>query len=326
MSGSCPPTTRRPTSGSCASTSSTRVGDVGSFTPMPTDGDPDECAARYDRVLREVIHGHGIDLIHLGFGPDGHTASLFSDSPSLDVTDAFSLATEDPSGRNPHPRLTVTYPVIDSARMAVFTVSGQEKHAAIRSAPRRRQPAGRPSGGAPDPLAGRPGGIGRPRGVSTTEKCDGPRRVGRGRPRRADRGRPSGTRPASRPPGDLLAQGLHPAHHAVPGPVRLLHLRQAPGPVRQPVPRPATTCFASPRPAGKPAATRPSSRWANDPSFAIRPRPSGWPSAATHRRSTTWPPCARRSCRRPGCSPTPTRGPSTPTSWSGSGRSRPARG
>jgi 6-phosphogluconolactonase len=108
-----------------------RVGDVGSFTPMPTDGDPDECAARYDRVLREVIHGHGIDLIHLGFGPDGHTASLFADSPSLDVTDAFSLATEDPSGRNPHPRLTVTYPVIDSARMAVFTVSGQEKHPAI---------------------------------------------------------------------------------------------------------------------------------------------------------------------------------------------------
>ena len=108
-----------------------RVGDVGSFTPMPTDGDPDDCASRYDRVLREVIHGPGIDLIHLGFGPDGHTASLFAGSPSLDVTDAFSLATEDPSGRNPHPRLTVTYPVIDSAKMAVFTVSGLEKHAAI---------------------------------------------------------------------------------------------------------------------------------------------------------------------------------------------------
>jgi 6-phosphogluconolactonase len=108
-----------------------RVGDVGSFTPMPTDGDPDECASRYDRVLREVIHGPGIDLIHLGFGPDGHTASLFARSPSLDVTDAFSLATEDPSGGNPHPRLTVTYPVIDSAKMAVFTVSGREKHAAI---------------------------------------------------------------------------------------------------------------------------------------------------------------------------------------------------
>jgi 6-phosphogluconolactonase len=108
-----------------------RVGDVGSFTPMPTDGEPEECAARYDAVLREVVHGHGIDFVHLGLGPDGHTASLFAGSPSLDVTDAFSLATEDPSGANPHPRLTVTYPVIDSARVAVFTVAGREKHAAI---------------------------------------------------------------------------------------------------------------------------------------------------------------------------------------------------
>lgn len=107
------------------------VGGVGSFTPMPTDGAPDACAARYDEVLRQVTGGPGIDLIHLGLGPDGHTASLFADTPSLDETDRLSLATEDPSGRNPHPRLTVTYPVIDSARMAVFTVAGKEKHQAI---------------------------------------------------------------------------------------------------------------------------------------------------------------------------------------------------
>jgi 6-phosphogluconolactonase len=109
-----------------------RVGDVGSFTPMPTDaGDPDACAASYDAVLRELVHGPGIDLIHLGLGPDGHTASLFANSASLDVTDVFALATEDPNGRNPHPRLSVTYPVIDSARSAVFTVIGTEKHDAI---------------------------------------------------------------------------------------------------------------------------------------------------------------------------------------------------
>jgi 6-phosphogluconolactonase len=108
-----------------------RVGNVGSFTPMPTEGDPDACAAEYDAVLRELVHGPGIDFIHLGLGPDGHTASLFPDASSLEVTDAFSLVTQDPSGRNPHPRLTVTYPVIDSARVAVFTVAGREKHAAI---------------------------------------------------------------------------------------------------------------------------------------------------------------------------------------------------
>jgi len=109
-----------------------RVGDVGSFTPMPTDGDDAAaCAARYDGVLRRVLDGPGIDLIHLGFGSDGHTASLFADAPSLEVTDALALATEDPSGRNPHPRLTVTYPVIDAARLAVFTVMGEAKHDAI---------------------------------------------------------------------------------------------------------------------------------------------------------------------------------------------------
>jgi 6-phosphogluconolactonase len=108
-----------------------RVGDVGSFTPMPTDGQPEACAADYDAVLRRVTGGPGIDLIHLGFGPDGHTASLFPHAPSLGVTDALCVATVDPSGTNPHRRLTATYPVIDSARTAVFTVAGAEKHEAI---------------------------------------------------------------------------------------------------------------------------------------------------------------------------------------------------
>ncbi len=48
---------------------------------------------------------------------------------------------------------------------------------------------------------------------------------------------------------------------------------------------------------GRPAATRPSSPWASGPSCATRPPPSGWPSTATPRRSTTWPRCARRSLR-----------------------------
>ena len=60
------------------------------------------------------------------------------------MTDRLCLATEDPSGRNPHPRLTVTYPVIDSARIAVFTVAGRREARGDRAAPRRRGPAGRP--------------------------------------------------------------------------------------------------------------------------------------------------------------------------------------
>ncbi len=109
------------------------VGGVGSFTPMPTDlGDPDACAAAYQEVLAGVLAGPGIDLIHLGMGTDGHTASLFPGAPTLDAgPDTLVLATQDPNGRNPHPRLTVTLPVIDSARLAVFTVAGESKQDAV---------------------------------------------------------------------------------------------------------------------------------------------------------------------------------------------------
>jgi 6-phosphogluconolactonase len=105
---------------------------VGSFTPMLTDGDPERCAAEYDAVLRGVMESPGIDLIHLGLGPDGHTASLFSGSEALAVRDRLAVATCDPNDRNPHQRLSVTYPLIDSARIAVFTVVGPEKHDAVR--------------------------------------------------------------------------------------------------------------------------------------------------------------------------------------------------
>jgi len=108
------------------------LGGVGSFTPMATEGDPAENADAYDRALRSLLSGPGIDLIHLGLGPDGHTASLFPLAPSLEETGRLCVATEDPSKRNPHTRLSVTYPLIDAARQAVFTVSGPEKHEAVR--------------------------------------------------------------------------------------------------------------------------------------------------------------------------------------------------
>lgn len=107
------------------------LGGVGSFTPMPGQLDPEQAAADYDALLTTLLAGPGIDLIHLGLGPCGHTASLFPNSPSLGVTDRRAIATEDPNGRNPHRRITVTYPVIDSARLAVFTVAGAEKHEAV---------------------------------------------------------------------------------------------------------------------------------------------------------------------------------------------------
>ena len=109
-----------------------RVGPVGSFWPMPTERPVDECVAAYQRIISDVVTGPGIDLIHLGMGPDGHTASLFPGDPSLDADPGqLVLATQDPNGRNPHPRLTLTLPAINSARLAVFTVAGASKADAV---------------------------------------------------------------------------------------------------------------------------------------------------------------------------------------------------
>ena len=108
------------------------LGGVGSFSPMPTDGDPDGCAAAYQGIIGRLVDGPGIDFIHLGLGPDGHTASLFPGAASLNAgRDHLVLATEDPNGANPHPRLTITLPVIDRAGLVAFTVSGAEKRAAL---------------------------------------------------------------------------------------------------------------------------------------------------------------------------------------------------
>jgi 6-phosphogluconolactonase len=82
----------------------------------------------YDQLLATAGPA---DLLHLGLGPDGHTASLFSQSAALDVTDHLFVENIDPSGRNPHRRLTVTFPAISQAHLVVFTVSGAEKRQAF---------------------------------------------------------------------------------------------------------------------------------------------------------------------------------------------------
>ena len=63
------------------------------------------------------------DLVLLGIGADGHTASLFPGDPALDVTDRPVVRVERPD----HPRLTLTYPVIGAARAAAFLVAGADK-------------------------------------------------------------------------------------------------------------------------------------------------------------------------------------------------------
>jgi 6-phosphogluconolactonase len=83
-------------------------------------------------VIADLLAGPGIDLVHLGLGPDGHTASLFPNAPTLNAgLDVLVAATEDPNGRNPHARLTLTLPVLNAARCVVFTVAGDSKRDAV---------------------------------------------------------------------------------------------------------------------------------------------------------------------------------------------------
>ena len=73
-----------------------------------------------------------IDLVHLGLGPDGHTASLFPGSPALEADPGRLVAmNEDPTGHNPYPRMTLTLAGIARARLALVTVAGEEKAAAL---------------------------------------------------------------------------------------------------------------------------------------------------------------------------------------------------
>jgi len=82
-------------------------------------------AASYASTLRELVGAPCVlDLVHLGLGPDGHTASLVPGDPVLAVTDADVAITGAYQGRR---RMTLTYPAIDRARRVLFVVTGAEK-------------------------------------------------------------------------------------------------------------------------------------------------------------------------------------------------------
>ena len=72
------------------------------------------------------------DLIHLGLGPDGHTASLFPDSSALGADPGRLVClNDDPSGNNPYQRMTLTFAGIARARLVLVTVAGEAKRDAM---------------------------------------------------------------------------------------------------------------------------------------------------------------------------------------------------
>jgi 6-phosphogluconolactonase len=97
---------------------------------MPVEStDHEAAAARYAQTLVELSGSPSVlDLVHLGLGPDGHTASLVPGDPVLDVTDADVALTGSYQGRR---RMTLTYPVLNRARRVLWLVTGEEKAAML---------------------------------------------------------------------------------------------------------------------------------------------------------------------------------------------------
>ncbi len=101
------------------------VGGVGSFLPMSCERGPEA----YEQVVATF---EAFDVVHLGLGPDGHTASLFAGSPALDAPPGrLVVRSVDPNDRHPHPRMTLTLEALSRARLSVFTVSGEAQHEAF---------------------------------------------------------------------------------------------------------------------------------------------------------------------------------------------------
>jgi 6-phosphogluconolactonase len=87
-------------------------------------------ADSYERTLRAAL-GAGaprLDLVFLGLGEDGHTASLFPGDPALEVTDRWVALVERPD----HRRMTLTLPVLSAAALVVFLVGGATKREPLR--------------------------------------------------------------------------------------------------------------------------------------------------------------------------------------------------
>ena len=111
---------------------------------MPVESaDLESASGQYAAMLQQIAGAPAVlDLVHLGLGPDGHTASLVPGDPVLDVTDADVAVTGPYQGRR---RMTLTYPVLERAPNVLWLITGADKADALARlrAGDRSIPAGR---------------------------------------------------------------------------------------------------------------------------------------------------------------------------------------
>jgi 6-phosphogluconolactonase len=106
--------------------------------PIPTDTNPDECAGRYARELKSFYGADRLDparplfdLVLMGVGPDGHTASIFPDYPAVAETERWVVGVPQAHVEPFVPRVTLTLPVLASCREMLFEVAGSDKRAIL---------------------------------------------------------------------------------------------------------------------------------------------------------------------------------------------------
>jgi 6-phosphogluconolactonase len=100
---------------------------------VPSPEQPEDAAWLYGLELRETVPGETFDIVVLGMGPDGHTASLFPGFPQLGVREAPCVAVRD-SPKPPPERVTLTLPVLRRAGFTLLLATGAEKAAALARA------------------------------------------------------------------------------------------------------------------------------------------------------------------------------------------------
>jgi len=104
-----------------------------SLHAVPSPEQPEDAAWLYGLTVRAQVPDETFDIVLLGMGPDGHTASLFPGRPVLDVRQAPCVAVRD-APKPPPQRVTLTLPVLRRARFTLLLVTGAEKADALARA------------------------------------------------------------------------------------------------------------------------------------------------------------------------------------------------